>query len=82
VVWVLQKESVSIYQINSLSNIGGKEMKKFVWTEKENIRPKGEWLKVLREEDGKLLCERADYFYPNVWIDKEDVLDETDEHVF
>lgn len=55
---------------------------KFVWVEISNIDENGEWLKVIREDEFILLCERKEWFKSDVYISKSDILEQTSEKMF
>jgi hypothetical protein len=57
-------------------------MDNFVWVEKESIDQNGEWLKVIKVENEKLLCERKNPFKHDIYILKSDVLQTTNDEIF
>lgn len=57
-------------------------MNEFVFVKSHEIDSKGEWLKVIKVEANRLLCERKDPFYPDVSIEKSDVIKNTFDQIF
>lgn len=57
-------------------------MSQYVWVEDERIDKNGIWLRVIKEDGERLLCEFKDPFKSDIYINKEDVLETTDEEIF
>jgi hypothetical protein len=63
-------------------NGGVCKLNEFVWVKNPDIDPKGEWLKVLRIEENKIVCERKDPFHQDVSIHKHDIIKNTFDQIF
>jgi hypothetical protein len=57
-------------------------MSKFAWVETKETDIDGIWVRVMKDEGERLLCELSDPFRPDVYVDKKDVIEFTDEQIF